>query len=110
MYSHLRTRSQCVTKQPHRAYYELTQEQEGVALRGCEGEGHEDALDSGARRGQAELHSPVVHQVELHIPARRIQNTSFHRIYSPTRSDINKTFNHDVPTETCLIFHQDINF
>lgn len=38
-----------------------------VILPGSEREGHEDALNSGARRGQAKLHPPVVHQVELHI-------------------------------------------
>lgn len=36
-------------------------------LPGSEGEGHEDALNSRARSSQAKLHSPVIHQIELHI-------------------------------------------
>lgn len=45
----------------------------GVSLPGSEREGHEDALNSGARCGQAKLHSPVIHEVELHISKNVIQ-------------------------------------
>lgn len=62
-----------VTKQHKRAHCCHTRAglallQNGVVLPGSEREGHEDALNSGAGRGQAKLHSPVIHQVELHIP------------------------------------------
>lgn len=54
------------------AYFHYTGEvqavhQRGISLPGGEGEGHEDALDSRAWGGQTELHSPVIHQIELHI-------------------------------------------
>lgn len=45
-----------------------------VTLPGSEREGHQNALDSGAGRGQAKLHSPVVHQVKLHISATHTKN------------------------------------
>lgn len=46
---------------------------DALLLPGGEGERHQDALDPGAGRGQAKLHSPVVHQVELHISAAQSQ-------------------------------------
>lgn len=49
--------------------------QTSVILPGSEGEGHENALNSGARRGQAKLHSPVIHQVELHISTTETHKT-----------------------------------
>lgn len=53
-----------------------------VVLPGSEGEGHEDALDSGAGRGQAELHSPVIDQVELNIPTIQIHKADFRHMAS----------------------------
>lgn len=44
-----------------------------LLLPGGEGERHQNALDPGAGRGQAKLHSPVVHQVELHVSATESQ-------------------------------------
>lgn len=72
MYSHLRMKGEAVTKQ-HKQIITITQEwgealiKTSVDLPGSEGKGHEDALNSGARCGQTKLHSPVIHQVELHI-------------------------------------------
>lgn len=47
-----------------------------AVLPGSEGEGHQNALDSGARRGQAKLHSAVIHQVELHISTINTQQST----------------------------------
>lgn len=81
MYSHLRMKHEV----RYHASTRHRKEQEDVRLPGSEGEGHEDALDSGAGGGQAELHPPVVHQVELHVPTaqqtgRDASSASF-RIY-----------------------------
>lgn len=46
---------------------------DALPVPGGEGERHQDALDPGAGRGQAKLHSPVVHQVELHVSATQSQ-------------------------------------
>lgn len=62
MYSHLGREEGAVTK-----HEGVAEEQEDVSVPGSEGEGHQDALDSGAGSGQAELHPPVVDQVELHV-------------------------------------------
>lgn len=53
-----------------------------LCLPGGEGEGHQNALYPGARRGQAELHPPVVHQVKLHIPTTGIGDTRLSSCFS----------------------------
>lgn len=71
MYSHLRERGGAgyrVTA-PHCCSGSV----DALLLPGGEGERHQDALDPGAGRGQAELHASVVHQVELHISATQSQ-------------------------------------
>lgn len=75
MYSHLRMTSDSVTTRRGQPAVDTSEVQtvlwRGSSLPCGEWEGHEDALDSWAGRGQAKLHSPVVHQVKLHIPAEQ---------------------------------------
>lgn len=75
MYSHLRMKSDSVTTRRGQPAVDTSEVQtvlwRGSSLPGGEWEGHEDALDSRAGRGQAKLHSPVVHQVKLHVPAEQ---------------------------------------
>lgn len=72
MYSHLGMKGKFHYWQTQAAHYCHTRtghplRHTGVSLPGSKGEGHDDALNSGARRGQTKLYSSVIHQVELHI-------------------------------------------